>query len=102
MAMDRVEKPWGYELIWAKTDRYVGKILHINAGHRLSRQYHEKKEETVRVLSGEMILTIMSSDPEVSFRDDYRMVAGDTYHIAPGVIHRMSAVTECEVVEVST
>ena len=50
----RVEKPWGYELIWANTDRYVGKILHINAGESLSLQYHERKDETIFVLSGVM------------------------------------------------
>ena len=50
--MRRVEKPWGHEIIWAETEEYVGKILHINAGHRLSKQYHEVKEETVYVISG--------------------------------------------------
>ena len=50
----RVEKPWGYELIWARTERYVGKILHITQGHALSLQYHEKKDETVYVLRGRM------------------------------------------------
>ena len=52
----RVEKPWGYELIWARTDRYVGKILHVNAGHVLSCQYHNVKDETMHVLAGELIL----------------------------------------------
>ena len=50
----RVPKPWGYEIIWAHTDRYVGKVLHINAGHALSVQYHNHKDETVYLLSGEM------------------------------------------------
>ena len=50
--MRRVEKPWGHEIIWAETGDYVGKILHINAGHRLSKQFHEVKEETVYVLKG--------------------------------------------------
>jgi quercetin dioxygenase-like cupin family protein len=50
--MRRVEKPWGHEIIWAETEDYVGKILHINAGHRLSKQFHEVKEETVYVLKG--------------------------------------------------
>ena len=50
--MRRVEKPWGHEIIWAETEDYVGKVLHINAGHRLSKQYHEVKEETVYVIKG--------------------------------------------------
>ena len=50
--MRRVEKPWGHEIIWAETKDYVGKVLHINAGHRLSKQYHETKEETVYVVKG--------------------------------------------------
>ena len=52
----RVDKPWGYELIWARTDRYVGKILHVKAGHVLSLQYHNLKDETMHVLRGELIL----------------------------------------------
>ncbi len=52
----RVEKPWGYELVWARTDRYVGKILHVKAGHVLSLQYHNLKDETMHVLKGELVL----------------------------------------------
>src|SRR5690606_1823071 len=58
----RVEKPWGYELHWAKTDRYVGKIIHINAGHALSLQYHNKKEETIMLWSGRMLFEIKEGD----------------------------------------
>src|SRR5919109_3693165 len=58
----RVEKPWGYEVIWARTDRYVGKILHIEPGHVLSLQYHHKKDESIYVLSGEIILRIQQGD----------------------------------------
>ena len=54
----RVDKPWGHELIWAHSDRYVGKILHVKAGHLLSIQYHNLKDETMHVLSGELILRI--------------------------------------------
>lgn len=90
-----VQKPWGYEIIWAKTDRYVGKILHIDKSHRLSRQYHEKKEETIRVLSGTLSIEIDGTT--------FTGHPGDTYHIPPGTIHRMSAqVDDVEVVEVST
>jgi Obg family GTPase CgtA-like protein len=60
--MRTVQKPWGKEEIWAETPKYVGKYLHINAGHRLSRQYHERKEETIRVLSGKLILEVGSGD----------------------------------------
>lgn len=90
-----IEKPWGFEIIWAKTDRYVGKILHINKSHRLSRQYHEKKEETIRVLSGILTLEINGVISDV--------LPGYTCHIVPGMIHRMSAKAEdVEVLEVST
>jgi mannose-6-phosphate isomerase len=96
--MRRVEKPWGYELVWAETARYVGKILHIRAGQRLSRQYHVKKDETFLVESGEM-------DLEVGNGADLRVVrmrTRDTFHCAPGTIHRMVAVTDVDVLEVST
>jgi len=58
VSVRRVDKPWGYELHWAKTDRYVGKVLHINAGHALSLQYHNKKDETIYVHSGKMLFEI--------------------------------------------
>lgn len=90
-----VEKPWGREVIWAKSTKYVGKILFIRAGKRLSKQYHERKEETIRVNSGIMKLTIGSGY-------DITMKCGDVYHIKPGVIHRMTAITDCELTEVST
>jgi mannose-6-phosphate isomerase len=96
--MKRVEKPWGYELIWAHTDRYVGKVLHIAAGQRLSRQYHERKEETFLVQSGTMNL-------EIGPAEDVKVLvmnAGDSFHCTPRTIHRMVAVTEVDVVEVST
>ena len=96
--MKRVEKPWGYELIWAHTDRYVGKILHISAGQRLSRQYHERKEETFLVQAGTMNL-------EIGPDDDRRIVVmnpGDSFHCTPRTIHRMVGVTDVDVVEVST
>lgn len=95
-----VQKPWGFEIIWAQTDRYVGKILHINKSHRLSRQYHEKKEETIRVLSGTLSLEIGTIGLDFI---THMMYPGDTYHIAPGCIHRMKAmIDDVEVLEVST
>src|SRR5207248_7402036 len=73
MTMRRVDKPWGHELIWAETARYVGKVLHIRAGQRLSRQYHRVKEETLMVQSGEMDLEIGAAGAV----ETRRMKAGD-------------------------
>ncbi len=94
----RVEKPWGYEIIWAETARYVGKILHITKGHRLSRQYHEVKEETLRVLSGRMDLEVGPDDD----RTVLTMAPGDVFHVRPHTIHRMIAAEDTDVLEVST
>jgi mannose-6-phosphate isomerase len=96
--MRRVDKPWGHELVWAETARYVGKILHIRAGHCLSRQYHRVKEETLLVQAGEMNLEIGAADA-VEVR---RMKAGEVFHVVPGTIHRMIGVTDVDVLEVST
>jgi mannose-6-phosphate isomerase len=97
--MRRIEKPWGHELLWAETARYVGKVLHIRAGQRLSLQYHRVKDETLRVESGSIDLLIEGDDGELR---TVRMGPGDVHHIAPGRKHRMTAVTDCDVVEVST
>jgi quercetin dioxygenase-like cupin family protein len=96
--MRRVEKPWGYELIWAETPRYVGKVLHIAAGQRLSRQYHRAKDETFLVQTGEMDLEIGVG----AERRTLRMRAGESFHCVPGTVHRMVAVTDVDIVEVST
>jgi mannose-6-phosphate isomerase len=94
----RVPKPWGYELIFAHTDRYVGKILHINQGESLSLQYHEMKEETLFVVRGELKLTIeLEGD-----RRELALREGETFHIPPRMIHRMEAVADTDVAEVST
>lgn len=94
----RVPKPWGYELIFAKTDRYVGKILHINKGEALSLQYHEMKEETLFVVDGELLLTIESNGD----RREVPLRKGEAFHIPPGLIHRMTAIVDTDVAEVST
>ena len=94
----RVEKPWGYELIWARTDRYVGKILHIEAGHLLSLQYHERKDETIHVLAGEIIFRV--KDGEVL--EDHRMGPGESRHVPTGTVHQMEAVNTADLLEVST
>ncbi len=93
-----VEKPWGQELIWAITSKYVGKILEIKEGHQLSLQHHEVKDETIMILDGQMILQI-GKDSDVIF---HTMSSGDIYHIEPGVIHRMTALKDTKVIEVST
>lgn len=94
-----VIKPWGHEEIWAETDRYVGKYLHIEPGHRLSRQYHEKKEETIRVLSGKLLLEIGKGDSI----EQLFLAKDEIFHIKPGTIHRFCALDEKVIlVEVST
>ena len=96
----RVPKPWGYEIIWAHTDRYCGKILHINAGEALSVQYHERKDETVHLLAGEMIYWVQEGkDGELR---DMKLRAGESFRITPGTIHYMEAVTDVDVLEAST
>lgn len=94
-----IEKPWGHEEIWAETRRYVGKYLHIKSGKRLSRQYHQKKEETIRVLEGELLLELGTSDNIIQ----KILKKGETYHVMPGTIHRFCATKEDVIlVEVST
>lgn len=94
----RVDKPWGYELVWARTDRYVGKILHVKAGHILSLQYHHRKDETMHVLSGELILRTQPGTELVSraFR------TGESVHIPAGLVHQIEAVADSDVLEAST
>ena len=94
----RVPKPWGYELIFAKTGKYAGKMLHINRGESLSLQYHEMKEETLFVVRGELKLTI-EYDGE---RRELALHSGQAFHIPPRLIHRMEAVEDTDVAEVST
>jgi mannose-6-phosphate isomerase-like protein (cupin superfamily) len=93
-----VPKPWGHETIWAHTDRYVGKVLHIKAGHALSVQYHDRKDETVHLLSGELVYRVQMGDS----LEDMRLRKGESFRITPGTIHQMEAVTDCDVLEVST
>jgi mannose-6-phosphate isomerase-like protein (cupin superfamily) len=95
-----VPKPWGHEIIWAHTDRYVGKILHITAGHSLSVQYHERKDETVYLLTGTLRYWVQLPG-EADLRD-VRLRPGEAFRITPGTIHYMEAVTDCDVLEAST
>jgi len=95
----RVEKPWGHELIWADTDLYVGKILHVKAGEALSVQMHEKKDETMHLLRGQIILRAGPSPDamkEVPFKE------GDSIRIQPHTVHMIEAVTDVDVLEAST
>ena len=94
----RVEKPWGHEVIWARTDRYVGKILHVKAGHVLSCQYHNRKDETMHVLTGELILRTGTAD----HLDERPFRAGQSVHIPAGLVHQIEAVTDTDVLEAST
>ncbi len=83
----RVEKPWGHELILAHTDRYVGKLLHIEAGHALSLQFHERKDETFFVARGEIVLEVEERGEMVA----QALREGESYHVSPGTRHRMIA-----------
>ena len=93
-----VPKPWGHETIWAHTDRYVGKILHIRAGQALSVQYHERKDETVHLLSGELRYWVKQGED----MKDVQLGAGESFRITPGTVHFMEAITDCDVLEAST
>ena len=97
--LSRVDKPWGYELRWAITDRYLGKVLHINRGEALSLQYHERKDEYQYVVAGSVDIELGGPDGALTKR---RMTAGDTLHIKPGTRHRITAVEDTDIFEVST
>lgn len=95
----RVDKPWGHEIIWARTDRYVGKILHVGAGHCLSRQYHEVKDETLYVLAGRIRMTVEMPGGAPERRE---LGPGDAIRIVPTMIHEMEALEDSDVLEAST
>jgi mannose-6-phosphate isomerase-like protein (cupin superfamily) len=95
----RVDKPWGYELRWAATDRYLGKVLHVKKGEALSLQYHERKDEYQYLVKGCVDIELGGPDGELT---TYRMRAGDTLHIRPGTRHRITAVEDSDIFEVST
>ena len=94
-----VDKPWGHEVIWADTELYVGKILHVNAGEALSLQYHREKDETLYVLSGYVRMEVGPSSEEL---EAVELRAGDAMRLIPGTVHRMEALEESDVLEVST
>ena len=94
-----VDKPWGNELIWAETARYVGKILHVRAGERLSLQYHQVKDETIMLLTGRLMFEHFH---EGEAPRSVELDARKPFHIPPGLRHRMIAIEDCDIVEVST
>jgi mannose-6-phosphate isomerase-like protein (cupin superfamily) len=95
----RVEKPWGHEDIWAETERYVGKILAIEKGRRLSLQLHERKDETILVLRGRLRLELENERGELEASE---LGVGEARRVRPGRRHRFEAIEDCELVEVST
>jgi len=94
----RIPKPWGYELIWGRTDRYVGKVLHVNAGESLSLQYHEMKDETLFVIRGKVRLGLQHGDESRTVI----LEVGQAFHIPPRLIHRIEALEEADIIEAST
>lgn len=96
--MERVDKPWGYELRFVCTDRYAGKVLFITAGSQLSLQYHEQKDEAFLVQDGTLDLVLGKDEDQQVLR----MGPGESRRITPGTIHRFRAVTDCTLFEVST
>jgi mannose-6-phosphate isomerase len=99
---DIIDKPWGHEEIWAQSSRYAGKILVINKGHRLSRQYHNVKEETIMVLEGTLVCEEGPTEVGGEIKR-HIMGPGEIFHVRPGTIHRFCAEeTDVRLVEVST
>ena len=96
----RVDKPWGYELIWAVTDIYVGKVLFVKAGHSLSLQYHEQKDESWLIQSGRARIQLGSVGTDSL--EEEEVGPGAAFHYSPGTVHRITAVEDTTILEVST
>ncbi len=98
--LTRVEKPWGYELIFTPPDKpYTGKVLHINAGRRISLQFHDEKQETIMLLRGRGILLADNAAGEL---EEIEMEPGKGYSNIPGQRHRLVAIEDCDFIEAST
>lgn len=97
-AVRHVAKPWGYELIWGHTERYVGKVLHVTRGESLSLQYHEMKDETLYVIKGRVRLELRHENGQ----EIVMLEPGDSFHIPPRLIHRIAAEEDSDIMEVST
>ena len=95
----KVDKPWGYELRWAITDRYLGKLIHIDGGHSLSLQYHVQKDESIFIASGLLELVLEDDTGEVR---THRLSPGMSARVRPGRKHRFVAVEDTELFEVSS
>ncbi len=95
----RVEKPWGWELVWAEAEQYVGKLLFVRAGHSLSLQYHEVKDESWLVQEGRATLELGEVGGELTARE---IVTGDAFRYPPGTVHRVTALEDTLILEVST
>ena len=96
----RVDKPWGYELIWALTDTYCGKVLFVKAGHSLSLQFHRQKEESWLVQSGRAKLEL--GDAGQAALAEEVVGTGYAFHYRPGTVHRVTAIEDTTILEVST
>ena len=95
----KIDKPWGYELLWAQTDKYVGKVLYIRKGHSLSLQYHKVKDETLMLQQGRLILEVHDENGAIN---EILMTPEQSYRVTPLTKHRMRALEDCKVFEVST
>ena len=95
----KVEKPWGYELIYAETEKYAGKVIFVQKGEQLSLQYHKIKDETMYLHRGRAKLEIQDAEGQNQIIE---LSPGESYHIEPGCRHRVTAVEDCEILEVST
>lgn len=95
-----VKKPWGHELIFAVTDKYVGKVLHIKKGEALSLQFHRKKDETIHIQKGKIEFHV-APGPDLPL-EHLVLGEGQSFHIKPGTVHRMSALEDTDILEVST
>ena len=95
----RVDKPWGYELIWAESEDYVGKVLFVRAGQALSLQYHEQKDESWLVQSGSASLALGQVGGDL---ETFEIGAGDCFRYRPGTVHRVTALEDTTILEVST
>ena len=96
--VSRIDKPWGYELHWAKTNHYVGKVIHVTAGHALSLQYHNRKEETLLLWAGRLKFELRDGEDSRV----WEMEPGESVHVRPKMIHRMTAIEDSDIIEVST
>jgi len=95
----KTEKPWGFELLWAHTPKYAGKLIFVRKGHRLSLQYHEKKDETIYIHEGKVLMEIEGSDGRM---ESTILQAGQCRRIPPGTKHRIQAIEDTTFFEVST